>query len=328
MLSTWGNVQNSIPSEIIFWWCVELGITKPSDQMKINFKKLWSEGRNDYNLAIGLDSATVANLEDYFVCRLGIKSVSITETTIRPAMIEEANLVSPQKTSQKKEILKNTVPRKEGVVTTPSNTYKKPLPSPVSDLKKPTNVQSTEEILKIISTTKPEGGFDLEGTAPVMQAKLQRTLDLHKKLKGCVDVIPVDINTMEIKVTGCGLANKGLFDIMETSNVVTQDFYDVCGNLVYIDILKPFKEEFGGQLRVSVIGTADTLVCRTCNNDTLAYQRALGVVNYMAPELITAIGGKDKVIIIPRTNDLERKVIIRIELIYPSQKGRRVETKK
>jgi hypothetical protein len=97
MLSTWGNVQNSIPSEIIFWWCVELGITKPSDQMKINFRKLWSEGRNDYNLAIGLDSATVANLEDYFVCRLGIKSVSITETTIRPAMVEEMNQAPVQK---------------------------------------------------------------------------------------------------------------------------------------------------------------------------------------------------------------------------------------
>jgi len=316
MLTTWGNVQNSIPSQIIFWWCVELGVTKPSDQMRINFRKLWAEGRNDYNLAIGLDSATVANLEDYFVCRLGIKSVSIIETTIRPAMIEEANLVSPQKTSQKKEILKNTVPRKEGVVTTHSDTYKKQI-----------SVPSTEKALVAIGTTKPEGGFDLEAIAPKLKELLQDNLDLHDGLKGCVDAIPMGENRIRIILTGCGVESKGIFNIAETENPIAQDFYNVCGNLTYVSILRPFVEKFNGTLGVTVTGTADTLKCVTCNNDTLAKQRAENVKKHLGSKLLDAIGGEDNVRIFHITNDLERRVYIDIDLIYPEGQEKKTTKK-
>ncbi len=287
MLTTWGNVQNSIPSQIIFWWCVELGVTKPSDQMRISFRKLWAEGRNDYNLAIGLDSATVAGLEDYLVCRLGIKAVSVSETSIRPIMVTEESSTAPQNAavSEKKDIsLAGNTSQKNAGTATRTAAPRKPLPK-----------------------------YDIAKIRDAVDANVQQELENREGLHACAETKVINDSTIELELHGCG-NGKGTFAVMQVETPLAGDFFNYCSN-VLADQLESFKNQLGGSYHVTVIGTADKL--SYSKNQYLADQRAEFVKKNLGKKVLQGVGGIENISTEGLIDQEERKVILRVVLNNP-----------
>lgn len=298
-LTSYSEAKNSLVGELV--WLHSVSVNRPTlnSSMSINLVDMWdaaeAAGNNDYNKNIGLDRETVLGLQQYYQCILGVK-------TITPKVI------------------------KNPVVSSDSQSLATPQPSVIRSSNSETATKSLHaqaaqaKVITTLSTQKANGLMDLEKIAPELQAELQESLDLHDGLSGCVEVVPVNKTTLEIKVTGCGIASKGIFRIMETENPVTEDFYNVCGNLVFKNVIEPFQKKFGGDLNLTIIGTADTLTCVTCDNYVLAKNRANGVVKHLGPKLLTAATSNNrKVNLLAVTEELERKVVIRIELVYPQK---------
>lgn len=289
MLTTWGNVQNSIPSQIIFWWCVELGVTKPSDQMRINFRKLWAEGRNDYNLAIGLDSATVAGLEDYLVCRLGIKAVSVSETSIRPVMVTEESST----------VLQNaTISEKKDVPPTGKTSQK-----------------NAGTATRTAAPRKPLPKYDIAKLREAVDADVQQELENREGLHACAETRTVNDTTIELELHGCGSA-EGTFEVMQVETPLAGGFFNYCSNILSGQ-LKSFREQLGGTYQVTVVGTADRLTY--AKNQELADQRAEFVKKNLGKKMIADIGGLEHVLTVGLIDQDERKVILRVVLINPGK---------
>lgn len=298
-LTSYSEAKNSLVGELV--WLHSVSVNRPTlnSSTTVNLVDMWdaaeAAGNNDYNKNVGLDRETVLGLQQYYQCILGVK-------TITPKVIK-----NPVVSSDSQSL---ATPRPSLVHSSASETPAKSLHAQAAQAK----------VITTLGTQKANGLMDLEKIAPELQAELQESLDLHDGLSGCVQVVPVNKTTLEIKVTGCGIASKGIFRIMETENPITADFYNVCGNLVFTRVVEPFQIKFGGDLKLTIMGTADTLACVTCNNYNLAKERGNNVLKHLGPKLLAAATTHDrKVTVIAVTDELERKAVIRIELVYPQK---------
>ena len=310
---SYSAAKKNIVSELIWLYGAGLGSYPTLKSQPITLVNLWNEGEaknsNEYNTRLGFDSAKVARIQEHYECVLGLPS-------IQPKTYESGNAA----------LIKNTdslvTDTKQKVAAIEDSLAKVTPPDTTTVVKEEEHVLPRKPVKgrteTIITKKKPISMAEMQSIAAELQPELQKILDLHDALGGCVQTEAVDATTLEIKVTGCGLNNKGLFAIGETENVIAADFYDVCGNLVYVDVIKPFQDKFGGALQLTVTGTADSIRCVSCSNDTIAQKRANGVVAHLGPKLLEAAtknGRTVKTLVL--TDQPERKVVIRIELIYP-----------
>ncbi len=313
---TWGNVRDHLIPQAIFFdlatrnrqMITLVRKTKTqrnkndllNDQMKLSLVKLYRQskalGDSKYYDRIGLTDSMVMELQDYYRCILHVETIDDTV----PKLAERDTKSQADGGIKRKDPLK------------PNST----VPNANQAKEKEKGSTTTTIIRRLPANAK----LDLKKISPILQDELQDELDLHDALHACVQVEAIDDSTLEIKVSGCGLQSKGIFKVLETDNPITADFYDVCGNKVYLEVIKPFKEKFGGSLKVKIIGTADTLGCITCNNDTLAQRRANGVADHLGPKMVEAVGGRKAIDTEGRTNDLERKAVIQVQLLYKKKR--------
>jgi hypothetical protein len=311
---TWGFVKDKLIPQLIFWHLATLDrkmielvnkgkLGKKSslnDQMRLSLVYLWEQGEatdgNRYERGIGLNDTMISDIQEFYHCALGVETVSAN-----PASKKASNKPT------KLETLSENTNDQSGMKT--------PVIKPASGSYSAKEIKGRSE--RVINKKNAEGMFDLAAIAPDMRDFLQDQADLHDDAFGktCVDVIPLNKKVLEISLKGCGLKSQGVFPIMETETSATSDFYNVCGNSVFTTILEPFQKKFGGKLKITIIGTADTLTY--AHNDKLAEKRAKGIKKHLGANLLNAIGGENGITIETKLNDTERRVIIRIELEYP-----------
>lgn len=295
-LGVWGEVNKDIVYELVFWHLVALGETKFNSQMQLNLVHLWNEGeqfhRNGYNKRLGLDSAKIKNLEDYYSCALGVKTLSVTQKETDAAFAEKNVTYDTILSNETQEILSSSSEK----VNNASSPKQSTIPSIT-----PTKV--------VVKYSLPEK-YDIISLRDAVNTNVQSELVNRENLHACAETRAVNDTTLELELHGCG-EGKGTFAIMQVETPLAGDFFNYCSN-VLADQLESFKESLGGTYEVTVIGTADKL--SYSKNQFLADQRAEFVKKNLGRKVITGVGGVENIKTIGLTDQDERKVILRVIL--------------
>lgn len=296
-LGVWGEVNKDIVYELVFWHLVALGETKFNSQMQLNLVHLWNEGeqfhRNGYNKRLGLDSAKVKNLEDYYRCAVGAKTVSVTQKEIDAAFAEK-NVTYDT-------IISNETQKRLSDVSSEINSL-------------PVSIKGSEKSFSA-KYPLPPAKYDIAKLRDAVDENVQQELENREGLHACAETRAVNDTTLELELHGCG-EGKGTFAIMQVETPLAGDFFNYCSN-VLADQLESFKESLGGTYEVTVIGTADKL--SYSQNQYLADSRAEFVKKNLGKKVISGVGGIENIKTEGLTDQDERKVILRVILFNPKK---------
>ncbi|MEI8223499.1 MAG: hypothetical protein WCG20_00045 [bacterium] len=109
-LNVWGNVNADIVKELCFLQLATLGEAPMNIQMKINLLDLWDAGEkfqsNGYLKDLGLTKGTIANLESYYSCVLGL-----TKVVARPKSVAPQSVIPTEKLQSSDTVVVQPKPR-------------------------------------------------------------------------------------------------------------------------------------------------------------------------------------------------------------------------